>query len=293
MIAPGDLVGGRYEVRGRLSGRAGWEVFAGRDAHLGREVVIKVPSGPSRNEEGAHELVRCARTLSRLRDARVVAVLDVGILHPAGLPYVVMEHVAPLEGRAGASLLSHLSAEDPREPIGLAARYALIADVARGVAAADRAGVHHGDLCPARIFIGLDGETPIAKVSDFGFSRAWGSGEGDVEALRYRAPETVRSGEMHRKSDIYAIGLLSHLLITGRLPFADLNDEELLRAIDAGVEAPDLLDAAALVEPRESPPAVPASEQAPGPAIPASIPPAVEIDPQFVAVIGVASTHRP
>jgi serine/threonine protein kinase, bacterial len=90
-----------------------------------------------------------------------------------------------------------------------------------GLAAAHRAGLVHRDVKPENVLISDDGEV---KIADFGLVRAVaGAGITSTSVIlgtaAYLSPEQVRDGNASSRSDIYALGILTYELLTGRTPF--------------------------------------------------------------------------
>ncbi len=92
--------------------------------------------------------------------------------------------------------------------------------------------VVHRDLKPNNIMIT---ESEEVKVMDFGIARVVGSErmtrEGSmIGTPEYMSPEQIRGLEVDPRTDIYALGILLYEMLTGRLPFMNQNQFELMRA---------------------------------------------------------------
>jgi eukaryotic-like serine/threonine-protein kinase len=92
--------------------------------------------------------------------------------------------------------------------------------------------VVHRDLKPNNIMIT---ESEDIKVMDFGIARVVGSErmtrEGSmIGTPEYMSPEQIRGMEVDPRTDIYALGILLYEMLTGRLPFMNQNQFELMRA---------------------------------------------------------------
>lgn len=90
----------------------------------------------------------------------------------------------------------------------------------------------HRDIKPNNIMIT---EAEDVKVMDFGIARVLGSErmtrEGSmIGTPEYMAPEQIRGMEVDPRTDIYALGILLYEMLTGRLPFMNQNQFELMRA---------------------------------------------------------------
>jgi Protein kinase domain len=135
-----------------------------------------------------------------------------------GRLWIAMEYV---EGRDLADLLQ----AEGRLPVARA--IALIERVAAGLDAIHARGLLHRDVKPANILVSRDIlGNERALLTDFGIARSAAdslglTGVGDVVAtLHYAAPEQfeMRSSELDRRVDVYALGCVLYEMITGRVP---------------------------------------------------------------------------
>ena len=183
-------------------------VYRARHVPLDRSVAVKVLRDAG-DDETVERLLQEARLVARLRHPNLVQVYDAGTLGD-GRPYVVMECV---EG----STLQRLSGS---VPTALAVR--LLAQVAGALGAAHAIGVVHRDVKPSNILLDGVDDNPVAKLADFGIAHVEDS---DITSTgialgtpSYMAPEGFR-GHAEPASDVYALGLILHLLLTGKRPF--------------------------------------------------------------------------
>jgi predicted Ser/Thr protein kinase len=231
--AAATLLSGRvishYEI-GRLLGSGGMgRVYAARDTELGREVALKVASFDG--EDAQARLRREAQHASRLSHPNICHIYDVG--RADGQLFVVMELV---NGRS----LSDLVREGPL-PIADARRHGM--EIADALAHAHEHGVTHRDLKSTNVIV-----TPKrgAKVLDFGLARMLDThqidalshsqrtltGEGMIAGtLPYMAPELLKGQRGDQRSDIWALGVLLHEMVTGRRPFTGATGFEVSAAI--------------------------------------------------------------
>ena len=206
----GLVVGDRYRLNSRIaSGGMGdvWEAF---DEVLHRVVAVKVMR-PSVDEGAfAVRFKAEARHAARLGHPNIAAVYDYGEHHE--LAYLVMELVVGEPLSAVLRREGRLPADHVRELIGQAAL---------ALATAHDAGVIHRDVKPANFIIRADG---TLKLTDFGISRALdGSGQtrtGEVMGTPfYLSPEQAMGKPATEASDIYALGVVAHEMLSGSRPF--------------------------------------------------------------------------
>lgn len=211
------VLGGRYELR-EVLGRGGMAVVhLGRDLRLGRQVAVKVLHADlARDPLVRSRFRREAQTVAALDDPRIVSVHDVGEHVDdggAGIPFIVMEHVA------GQSLRARLR----DGALALDEAVAHQVGVLSALEISHRAGVIHRDIKPANVMVTPEGRI---KVVDFGIARFGGDPGSTADrtgtllgTAAYLSPEQVRGGTADARSDLYSAGCLLYELLTGRPPF--------------------------------------------------------------------------
>lgn len=97
------------------------------------------------------------------------------------------------------------------------------------LAATHQLGIVHRDVKPGNLLIRHDG---TAKLTDFGIARmpADALREGDMQpgTGAYMAPEQVMGKPLDGRTDLYAAAIVLYEMITGRTPFEDPDDNEML-----------------------------------------------------------------
>jgi hypothetical protein len=222
LLAPGDMVDGRYRIDCYLGGGGMASVYRATHVVLEQSVAIKVVSPQIRQLPGmAQRFLREARAATQLKSEHVARVSDVGTMSD-GAPYMVMEY---LDGRDLDVMVEsgeEISVED-------AVDYVLQA--CEALAEVHGLGIVHRDLKPANLFLtkGADG-LPCVKLIDFGISRTDSPlASKDVAKLtqpdtvmgspRYMSPEQMESaGKADSRSDIYGIGAVLYELLTHKCP---------------------------------------------------------------------------
>lgn len=205
---------GEYRIEAEL-GRGGMGVvYKGYDERLSRAVAVKVMSEALANEaEVVERFMREARAMAALNHPNIVQIYHIG--ESNGRPWLVMEYV---EGKTLGQLIR------TEAPLEVAYVRSLIAQAARGLAAAHAQGVIHRDIKPGNLMLRNDG---VLKVGDFGIARArqlgrtiTGTGE-FVGTPGYLSPEVCQGHEVQPGSDIFSLGIVMFELLTGRVPFTD------------------------------------------------------------------------
>lgn len=232
---PDPLEGTPYRSL-RFLGRGGMGVVVEAEHRtLGKRVAIKVLAnidGEAPSEKEEDRLRVEAETLARIANPHVLDVTDLG-RSPGGQLYVVMEL---LRGRSLADELKSRGRLSAPEAAGFALH------VLRGLAAAHAIGVIHRDLKPANIYLcdavgTVSPSDPLsgrkARVLDFGVAKVLGAAEGPrgpvhptAEGMvlgtpRYLTPEHLGVSPVDQRTDIYGVGLLLYVMLTGRGPFDD------------------------------------------------------------------------
>ncbi|MFD2689260.1 serine/threonine-protein kinase [Streptomyces phyllanthi] len=211
MDAPGDIIGGRFELIERLGSGGMGTVWRARDTVLHREVALKAVRPDAEASAAVRERVlREARALARLSDPRVVTIHQIIDAHPNDHPWLVMELVP------GRSLQQRL-ADGPLEPVE-AAR--LGRQVLSALRAAHAAGIQHRDVKPANILLRPDG---TAVLTDFGIAALQGStaltATGElVGSPEYMAPERIRGTDDDPASDLWSLALVLYVCVEGVSP---------------------------------------------------------------------------
>jgi len=186
------------------------------DGRFDRRVAIKFIHLASMGKSGEERFKREGSILGRLEHEHIAELVDAGVSN-AGQPYLVLEYV---EG-------DHIDRYCDQQRLDNAARIRLFLTVLEAVAHAHANLIVHRDLKPSNVLVSKNGQV---KLLDFGIAKLLeGEGQegaptlltadgGRVMTPEYAAPEQVTGASITTATDIYALGVLLYLLLTGRHP---------------------------------------------------------------------------
>ncbi|HKS55942.1 MAG TPA: serine/threonine-protein kinase [Steroidobacteraceae bacterium] len=209
---------GAYEIVALIGHGGMGEVYRARrvDAEYDKEVAIKlVPAGYHR--DFVLQRVRAERQILANLDHPDIARLIDGGATDDGLPYLVMELV---EGEP-------LDRYCEQHNLSVRARLQLFRDVCAAVSYAHQRLVVHRDLKPSNILVTADGRV---KLLDFGIAKLLQPTASEsvaaptvtlMQALTpgFASPEQILGETITTASDVYSLGVLLYLLLTGRSPY--------------------------------------------------------------------------
>jgi serine/threonine protein kinase len=190
------------------------EVWRGGDQILGRPVAVKMLAAVHAGDEQFRARFRAeARYASSLAHPGITRVFDYGEHSPLGGPYLVMELV---DGQPLSEILERYGRLDPYVVLDI------VAQAARALDAAHRAGIVHRDIKPGNLLIMADGTT---KITDFGIAKAnvqdvnlTATGIVMGTAL-YVSPEQATGQPLAGSSDVYSLGVVAYECLAGDPPF--------------------------------------------------------------------------
>ncbi|MGK3994274.1 serine/threonine-protein kinase [Sorangium sp. So ce1024] len=212
-MTPGQRIGPHYEVERRAGAGSLGTVYLARNVATGEPVAVKILRDPS--NEALERFAREARALAALDHPHIVRYVDHGVM-PDGEPYLVMEW---LDGEDLAARL-YSGRLEPTAALRLAAR------VAEGLAVAHARGVIHRDIKPQNLFL-PGGDLDQVKIVDFGLvhlhdaTYALTRTGQTLGTPSFMPPEQVTGEqEIDPRADLYSLGCVLFMCLTGRPPFA-------------------------------------------------------------------------
>jgi serine/threonine-protein kinase len=210
-LVEGLRLGDRYVLQERIASGGMADVWRGIDDVLKRDVAVKVMRADPDNEEIFAERFRDeALHSAALLHTNITTVFDYG--QDDHRTYLVMELV---EGLPLSAIIRDQGAMAP-EPVR-----SILGQAALALGTAHETGVVHRDVKPANILVREDG---LVKLTDFGIARAIDTiGHTRVGEMlgtpNYISPEQAVGQTATGASDLYALGVVAHEMLTGKRPF--------------------------------------------------------------------------
>jgi len=215
----GRTLPGGYTINELIGVGGMGRVYRGEQQVLGRTVAIKVIHAHLLGDaSAAARFITEARAASRLNHPNSVGVIDFGKSEDGQL-YLVMEF---LHGRDLSTVL-HQEGVLPFVRI-----INILRQVLAALAEAHDLGIIHRDLKPENIVLEkVRGGKDFVKVVDFGLAKLLIDPENSHVSRPgivcgtpdYMAPEQGRGDTLDHRADLYAVGVILYLLLTGALPF--------------------------------------------------------------------------
>ncbi len=245
---------GDYEITGGLGEGGTGVVYRGRHVGSNKPVAIKIlRDACARKKDAVEQFLVEGRAARGIRHANVIDVAELGTA-PDGTVFLAMEC---LEGESLRERLRQVQRLPRFEAINI------IRQVAHGLGAAHEAGIVHGGLRPANIFLctrkgrrrivrrskalGMrlavepEESFDLVKLLDFGMTmfldQALGAHApaGDLGAPHYVSPEQAEGRPADPRSDIYSLGAVFYEMVSGTVPFGGESLLDILKGHVSGV----------------------------------------------------------
>jgi len=201
------------------------------DGRFERKAAVKFVNIALAGRATEERFQREGSILGRLTHPHIAELLDAGI-SSAGQPYLILEYVD------GTTIDQYCD----QHKLDLEARVRLFLDVLAAAAHAHANLIVHRDIKPSNVLVATSGEV---KLLDFGIAKLL-EGEGQTGAAtlltheggsaltpQYAAPEQLTGQPVTTATDVYALGVLLYLLLSGRHPAGAsvYSPAELVRAV--------------------------------------------------------------
>ncbi len=232
----GKLVGPYRLIQEIGRGGMGQVWLAEQTSPVRRQVALKLIRGGFFDDELLKRFQWERQSLALMDHPSIAKIFDAGAT-PEGQPYFVMEFVPGLP----------ITEYCDQKRVNVPDRLRLFIQVCEAVQHAHQKAILHRDLKPANVLVQeIDGK-PVPRIIDFGLAKALGAqpaGESlhtrlgsFVGTPGYMSPEQcgLESADVDTRSDVYSLGVLLYVLLTGSLPFERRDKrpsvEEILRLV--------------------------------------------------------------
>ncbi len=217
---------GPYLIEKKIGSGGMGNVYLGRQETTGLEAAVKVlPASLAREEGFVLRFNREVEALRKLRHPNIVSFYDSGV--DGETYYYAMEYV-------NGDTLTQRIRRDKRIPwrdtVGMAIQ------ICGALKAAHDAGVIHRDLKPSNLMLAADG---TVKLTDFGVAQVFASAKltvtgGVIGTAEYMSPEQSQGQRATKRSDLYSLGAVLYVMLTGRPPFTGTTTVEIMHKLRYG-----------------------------------------------------------
>ena len=219
---------GEYEITGVLGKGGMGTVYSGVHPVIGTKVAIKVLDPRITDPTVVARFIQEARAVNKIRHPNIIEIFAFGESPDLG-HYFVM----PL--LEGQTLAARVESGGPLAP---ADALPILVQIAEALDAAHAAGIYHRDLKPENVVLADDGSgREIAKILDFGLAKLTDTNSVAVTDERfsmgtplYMSPEQWGAvANVDHRTDVYALGVVLHFMLTGRHPFEGTSPVTLMK----------------------------------------------------------------
>ncbi|HEY4058312.1 MAG TPA: protein kinase [Kofleriaceae bacterium] len=242
----GELIFGKYKIVRPLSAGGMADVFLATQLGIGgfeKTVALKrIQRKLLESRQMAVDMfLNEAKIAGRLTHPNIVQVLDVG--EAGGALYLAMEFV---RGKDLREVIKKQKSLNEQVPLAIACH--VVREVARALHHAywskdmdgKQLSVVHRDVTPHNVILSLEGQV---KLLDFGVAMSAVTEQQTsmiVGKWAYMSPEHSSGGAIDHRSDLFSLGVIFYLLLTGAMPFPGPNPKEIVRKTREGRFAPVL-----------------------------------------------------
>ncbi len=220
-LAPPPPQVGAWRIEKELGAGGMGAVYLAKHVETGQSAAVKIlPASLSREPGFVARFAREVDAMRQLKSPHIVELYDSG--EDRGIYFYAMEYVP------GETLTDRLK-RDKRLPWREAIEIGV--QVCRALKAAHNTGIVHRDLKPSNLLLHEDG---TVKLTDFGIAQIFATGKltvtgGILGTAEYMSPEQAQGKRAVKQSDIYSLGAVLYVMLTGRPPFTGKTTLEILQ----------------------------------------------------------------
>ena len=214
---------GPYDILRKIGSGGMGTVYLGRHVDTQLEAAVKVlPSSLAREPGTVDRFEREIDAMRKLAGPHIVELFESGHDEPTDQMWFAMEYVE------GETLTDCIRA-NRRLPWEQSVDIAI--QICSALKTAHATGVVHRDLKPSNLLIGDDG---VVKLTDFGVAQVFAAQRltmtgGIIGTAEYMSPEQAQGRRCTRTSDLYSLGAVLYVMLTGRPPFTGKNAIEIIQ----------------------------------------------------------------
>jgi len=223
---------GQYSINEVIGDGGMGTVFKGLDPRFNRSVAIKILHDYLTRDSDLLERFKSEAIIqARLQHPNIVTVYDFLLIDSTAA--MIMEYV---EGQTLEMMI-----DDMARPMSYEECLQMFTQILHAMSYAHAQGLVHRDIKPSNILVRRFGKQLQVKVMDFGVAKILGSEKmrtatsAKIGTVCYMSPEQVKSSKnVDHRSDIYALGVTLFQMATGKMPFDDDIEFQLMQKIVQG-----------------------------------------------------------
>ncbi|QDT40484.1 Serine/threonine-protein kinase PrkC [Gimesia alba] len=203
---------GEYLIGKKIGAGGMGSVYLATNVHTDQVVAIKIlPSSLAREAGFVERFHREIEALKKMHNPYVIEFYDSGVEND--IYYYVMEYV---DGETLTKRLRRDKRIDWKTVIEISIQ------ICSALKAAHDAGIIHRDLKPSNLMLKDDG---TVKLADFGVAQLFATEKltvtgGIIGTAEYMSPEQAEGKRVSRQSDLYSLGAVMYVMLTGKPPFS-------------------------------------------------------------------------
>ncbi|CAG9312074.1 unnamed protein product [Blepharisma stoltei] len=112
----------------------------------------------------------------------------------------------------------------------------LISNILKALNHCHKLGIIHRNIRPESIVFDSNARDSTLKLTNFEFIWTLSEMQQTKDTVTYMAPEMIQGNYNKKTSDIWSLGIILHVLMTGKLPFTGKNNDEVIKSIQNGID---------------------------------------------------------